>query len=145
MEATRVRFGSILEWIIAAACIVAALVVVSLLVRELRTVPTAVPVLAREGAAVVRSSHPAGIPARAVSVPVLQLPGNTSVRVGDSVRTVAARLGRQAEIGSQTVEPSRFGERLTRFYEHAGSRFVLVFEPTEERGEPKVAAIYLQE
>ena len=34
------------------------------------------------------------------------------------------------------------GERLTRFYEHAGTRFVLVFEPFERKGEPKVAAIY---
>ena len=32
------------------------------------------------------------------------------------------------------------GERLTRFYEYGGSRFVVVFEPFERNGEPRVAA-----
>ena len=35
------------------------------------------------------------------------------------------------------------GERLTRFYEYSGSRFILVFEPFERNGEVRVAAIYL--
>jgi len=75
---------------------------------------------------------------------VLLLPGGKEVRVGDSVAAIAARLGRQAEVGTQAAEPARFGERLTRFYEHAGTRFVLVFEPFERNGEPRVAAIFLQ-
>ena len=143
MEATRARFGSAIEWLLAAAFIVAAVVVGSLVVRELRMMNAAMPVIARESqpaAAVI----PAGVPARAVSVPVLLLPDKKEVRVGDTVAQVAARLGRGAEVGSQVVERSRFGERLTRFYEHAGTRFVLVFEPFEAGGVPKVAAIYLQ-
>lgn len=142
MQATRARFGSVLEWALAAAIIAAALLTGSIVWRELKTVNATMPVIAREGApaAIV----PAGVPARAVSVPVLLLPGEKQVRVGDTVSAVAARLGREAEVGSQIVERGRFGERLTRFYEHHGTRFVLVFEPFEERGQPKVAAIYLQ-
>jgi vacuolar-type H+-ATPase catalytic subunit A/Vma1 len=143
MEATRVRIGSAIEWVLAAAFMAGAVAVGSVVVREMRTVTATTPVIAREaqpGAAVT----PAGLPARAVSVPVLLLPGDKAVRVGDTVAAIAARLGREAEVGTQTVEPARFGDRLTRFYEHAGTRFVLVFEAFEEGGEPKVAAIYLQ-
>ena len=144
MEAIRARFGSVLEWLVAAAFIVVALGIGSVVWRELRTVTTTLPVIAHEAQGDAAPVPPAGVPARAVSVPVLLLPGGQSVRVGESVPAIAARLGHQAEVGSQTVERGRFGERLTRFYEHLGARFVLVFEPFEERGEPKVAAIYLQ-
>jgi len=142
MEATRARFGSAIEWVLAAVFIIAAVAVASIVVRELRTVSASMPVIARE--AQPPAAVPAGVPARAVSVPVLLLPGKKEVRVGDTFSAIAARLGRDAEVGSQTVERSRFGERLTRFYELGGTRFVLVFEPFEARGEPKVAAIYLQ-
>ena len=57
---------------------------------------------------------------------------------------VAEVLGRVAEVGTQLVEKGPIGERLTRFYEHAGTRFVLVFEPFEVRGRPRVVGIYLQ-
>jgi hypothetical protein len=143
MEAIRARFGSALEWLIAAAFIVAVVAVGSIVWRELRTMTATLPVIAHESQA-DPAVPPAGIPARAVSVPVLLLPGGHAVRVGEGVAAIAARLGREAEVGSQTVERARFGERLTRFYEHLGTRFVLVFEPFEEKGEPKVAAIYLQ-
>jgi hypothetical protein len=142
MEATRARFGSAIEWLLAAAFIVAAVAVASIVVRELRTVGAAMPVIAREPQPA--STLHTGVPARAVSVPVLLLAGKREVRVGDTVSAVAARLGRDAEVGSQIVERARFGDRLTRFYEHGGTRFVLVFEPFEAGGQPKVAAIYLQ-
>lgn len=142
MEATRVRFGSAIEWALAAACMAGAVTVGSVVVRELQTVSATAPVIARE-AQPAAVAPPAGLPARAVSVPVLLLPGDKAVRVGDSVAAIAARLGREAEIGTQTVEPARFGDRLTRFYELAGTRFVLVFEAFEAGGEPRVAAIYL--
>jgi hypothetical protein len=141
MEATRARFGSTIEWVLAAAFILAAVALGSLVLRELRTVDAAMPVIARE--AQQGAATPAGVPARAVSVPVLLLAGKKEVRVGDAFSAVAARLGRDAEVGSQVAEPSRFGDRLTRFYESGGTRFVLVFEPFEAGGEPKVAAIYL--
>jgi hypothetical protein len=142
MEATRARFGSAIEWLLAAVFIIAAVAVASVVVRELRTVSASMPVIAREAQA--PDVIPAGVPARAVSVPVLLLSGKKEVRVGDTFSAIAARLGRDAEIGTQAVERSRFGDRLTRFYELGGTRFVLVFEPFEARGEPRVAAIYLQ-
>lgn len=142
MEMTRVRFGSAIEWVLAAAIIAATFGIGSVVLRELRTVSAAMPVNARE-AQPAANALPAGVPARAVSVPVLLLTDGKDVRVGDTVAAIAARLGREAEVGSQTVDRGRFGDRLTRFYEHAGTRFVLVFEPFEQNGPPKVAAIYL--
>ena len=41
------------------------------------------------------------------------------------------------------MDRGSLGERLTRFYEYAGARFILVFEPFERNGEMRVAAIYL--
>jgi hypothetical protein len=143
MEATRVRVESVLEWALAAAFMLVALAVGSLVVREVRTVSAVTSVIAREAPAAA-SAAPAAVPPRAVSVPVLLLPDGNSVRVGETLSDVAARLGRQAEAGAQAVERAPNGERLTRFYEHAGSRFVLVFEPFERDAEPTVAAIYLQ-
>lgn len=142
MEATRVRVEPFVEWAVAAAFIVAMLAVGSIAVREFRTVTAMTPVIARE--TLPPAPTPAGVPPRAVSVPVLLLADGKDVRVGDSLAVVAARLGRQAEVGSQIVEPAAHGERLTRFYEHAGTQFVLVFEPFQRGGEPRIAAIYLQ-
>ena len=142
MEMTRVRFGSAIEWVLAAAIIAAALGIGSVVLRELRTVSAVMPVSARE-TPLATAALPAGVPARAVSVPVLLLTDGKDVRVGDSVAAIATRLGREAEVGSQAVDRGRFGDRLTRFYEHGGTRFVLVFEPFEQNGQPKVAAIYL--
>jgi hypothetical protein len=147
MEATRVRVESVLEWVLAAACMLVALAVGSLVVREFRTVSAVTSVIARETprpAPAAPAPAPAAVPPRAVSVPVLLLPDGNAVRVGETLSEVAARLGRQAEAGAQAVERAPNGERLTRFYEHAGARFVLVFEPFERNAEPQVTAIYLQ-
>jgi hypothetical protein len=102
------------------------------------------PVIAREAPAPPQPPTPAGVPSRAVSVPVLLLPDGKDVRVGESLTQIAARLGRQAEAGPQSVERGVVGERLTRFYEYGGTKFVLVFEPFERDAEPRIAAIFLQ-
>jgi hypothetical protein len=86
---------------------------------------------------------PAAVPPRAVSVPVLPFLDGKEIRVGQTAATVAANLGRAAESGRQEVDRGTLGERLTRFYEYAGSKFIVVFEPFERGGEPRVAAIYL--
>ena len=75
--------------------------------------------------------------------PVLPFLDGKEIRIGETVSAVAARLGRAAESGRQEVDRGSLGERLTRFYEYAGSRFILVFEPFERNGEVRVAAIYL--
>jgi hypothetical protein len=142
MEATpvRVRLGSALEWFVAALFLLATCAVGVLLVRELRMAPAA-PV---EAAVKIADSLPPVIPARATSVPVLILHDGTQVKVGDSVATVAQSLGRSAEVGRQIADRGAIGDRLTRFYDSGGTRFVLVFEQTEPNGALRVAGIYLQ-
>ncbi len=141
MEVTpvRARLGSVLEWIVAAVFLAASIVVATLIVRELRTAPRAAAVPERPVSAL-----PAGVPTRAISVPVLLLLDGKEVRVGDPVERVARTLGRSAEVGTQLADRGALGERLTRFYEYNGTRFVLVFEPFERNGELRVAGIYLQ-
>ena len=141
MEATpvRARLGSAIEWLIAAAFLLATVAVATLIVRELRTSP---PAAAAPQPAV--SSLPQGIPTRAISVPVLLLLDGKQVRVGQSVDEVARVLGRAAEVGRQMADRGALGERLTRFYDHNGTRFVIVFEPFERNGGLRVAGIYLQ-
>jgi hypothetical protein len=141
MDALRVRVAPVVEWIVAAAFLAATLLVASLIIGVLLAPP---PVL--RAAAVERpvlTGTPAVVPERAVSVPVLPFRDGREVRVGDTASAVAARLGRAAEEGRQYTDQGALGERLTRFYEYAGLRFILVFEPFERRGEPRVAAIYL--
>jgi hypothetical protein len=141
MDVTRLRAGSVVEWAVAAGFLTATLLVGSLIVRELRTaLPAAARVRAEERTPAVL---PAGVPSRAISVPVLLL-GGTEIRVGDPLDRVTSVLNRSTEVGDQVVERGPIGERLTRFYEYAGTKFVLVFEPFESRGRPRVVGIYLQ-
>jgi hypothetical protein len=145
MDATpvRARLGSVLEWLIAAAFLLATVAVATLIVREFRTAPRA----AASASESASPSLPAGVPTRAISVPVLVLldgKEGKEVRVGQSVDHVSRALGRSAEVGRQLADKGALGERLTRFYEHNGTRFVLVFEPFERNGPLRVAGIYLQ-
>jgi hypothetical protein len=138
----RVRLAPALEWLVAAVFLLATLGVASLIVRELRSVPETT--VASAAAAVIPASLPAAVPARAISVPVLLLLDGRQVKVGDTVEQAAGVLGRSAEVGRQVVDRGALGERLTRYYELEGTRFLLVFEPFERGGALRVAAIYLQ-
>jgi hypothetical protein len=136
----RFRLAPVFEWVIAALFLGATVVVGSMLLRQLAPTPSVRPVPA---ARPVVASIPSAVPPRAVSVPVLPFLDGKEIRIGETVSVVAARLGRAAESGRQEVDRGSLGERLTRFYEYAGSRFILVFEPFERNGEVRVAAIYL--
>ena len=140
MDAIRARFGSAIEWVVAAAFLLATLAIGSLIVREFRVVSTAAPV---PGEDTEPTALPGSVPARAISVPVLLLLDGKEIRVNDTATHVAALLGRAAEVGKQDVDRGSLGERFTRFYEHASTQFILVFEPSEPRGEPRVSSIYL--
>ena len=142
MPATRERVVSLLEWAVAAVVVATLAALGSIAAREIRTLNAVTPVIA--GETLPDPTVPAGIPSRAVSVPMLLLENGLSVRVGEGLDTVALRLSGAAETRPQSVERAASGERLTRFYEYAGARFVLVFEPFERNGEPRIAAIYLQ-
>lgn len=142
MQAMRVRFVSFLEWAVAAVVVVGVAALGSLAAREILTLNAVTPVIA--GDTLPDQPVPAGIPSRAVSVPMLLLGDGNVVRVGDRLEAVATRLAGALEMRPQSVERAPNGERLMRFLEYAGARFVLVFEPFEEKGEPRIAAIYLQ-
>jgi len=137
----RIRFAPVIEWMIAAGFLVATVAVAALVVRELRG-PARVLADTPAGRALVAST-PAAVPPRAVSVPVLPFLDGKEIRVGQTAAVVAATLGRAAETGRQEIDRGTLGERLTRFYEYAGSKFIVVFEPFERNGEPRVASIYL--
>lgn len=144
MEATHQRFTSILEWAVAVAFIAAMLVIGSLVVREFRTVSALTTVRANVRDAVPAPAAPVGVPPRAISVPILLLSDGKEVRVGETISAIVARLGQHALVGKQAIERAVHGQRVTRFYDHVGTSFVLVFEPFEANAEPRVAAIYLQ-
>ena len=140
MDALRLRLASALEWGVAAAFLAATLGVASLILRDLRG-----PRCGRRppGSAAAVPAIPAAVPAGAVSVPVLPFSDGKEIRVGDTAAAVADRLGRAAESGREEADRGRLGARLTRFYEYAGFRFIVVFEPFERNGEPRVGRIYL--
>ena len=141
MDALRLRLASALEWAVAAAFLVATLAVASLIFRDLSGRPLrASGVIAPQGPV---AEVPSAVPAGAVAVPVLPFSDGKEIRVGDSAAAVSERLGRSAESGREEVDGGRLGRRLTRFYEYAGLRFIVVFEPFEKNGEPRVGGIYL--
>jgi hypothetical protein len=136
----RFRLAPVFEWIVAAMFLAATVGVGAMILSELRPAP--VP-QTPPGERQIVASIPAAVPPGAVSVPVLPFLDGKEVRIGDTASAIATRLGRAAESGRQEVDRGSLGERLTRFYDYAGARFILVFEPFERNGEARVAAIYL--
>jgi hypothetical protein len=143
VTALRLRLESALEWGVAAAFLAATLAVASMIFQDLRGPGVVGAAEAPRADAVIVPATPAAVPAGAVSVPVLPFGDGKEIRVGDTAAAVAARLGRAAESGREEADRGRLGQRLTRFYEYAGFRFIVVYEPFERNGEPRVGAIYL--
>ena len=119
---------------VAAAFLCATVAVASLIVRELRG---PVGVLAAHAGGPRR--WPRRCPRRCRRAPSrCRSCRSSTARRSASAQTaaaVAASLGRAAESGRQEVDRGTLGERLTRFYEYAGVRFIVVFEPFERNGE----------
>ena len=141
MEAIRVRFGSILEWLLAAAFVAGAANLVSIVFSEIRNVRPVIPVIAGEAPV---NDVPVGVPPRSVSLPMLLLENGPEVRLGDRASDVAARLGDASRVISESLDQSEVRERVTRFYNYLGTQFVLVFEDVERNAEWTVSAIYLR-
>ena len=135
------RLGPAVEWLLAASLLACLAALGALITRELRAAP--LPPLSARVARLLTSSVPVAVPSRAVSVPMLPFRDGKELKVGDTAASVATTLGRAAEVGRQDVDKGAYGERLTRFYEYSGARFILVFEPFERNGEVRVAGIYL--
>lgn len=139
MDAIRARLGTAVEWLVAAAFLVGAAFLGSLLEHQVRSV-SGPP--ARQAPA--STFMPAVLAGRAVAVPVLVLLDGKEVRLGDAEPRVAALLGRSAETDEPHVDRRGKVERVTRFYDHQGTRFALVFERRLDRRETKVAGIYVR-
>ena len=141
MEATRVRFAPVLEWLCAAAIIGGVLAAAVGAAREFEDVRAVTAVMAR--AAPTPDAPPVLAP-RAVSVPLLLLADGKEIRVGDRASQVLAKLGVRAQIGTDTIEREGTTERITRLYSYAGTPFALVFEVGRPGATARVTAIYRQ-
>ena len=145
MEVTRARFGSLLEWAVAAACALAIATLGSLIFQGLRTPRgiVRVNVEAAEAGVAPMPDPPAAIPARAVSVPLILLNDGTELRVGERESTISAKVKRAWQTGVETLERTAAGNRITRAYDDGFRRFLLVFDPPPESAELRLSAIYL--
>lgn len=141
MDSRHSRLGGAAEWLVALAFLVATVIVATLIVREMRTVRTTA---SSPSAQPPQSTPPAGIPEGAIRVPSLLLPDGRQIRLGDTLEQVASELGSSFQAGADVVEAGLLGNRITRSCEHAGTRFILVLEPYERNGPPRVTAIYLR-
>ena len=139
MDTTPSRLGSFLEWIIAAVVMAALVGGALFVVRQAQRVRVT-PVNAEEAAV---PAPPAGVPPRTVSVPMLLLADGKELRLGATMAAVTALVGREAQVGDDVVEPAVGRERLTRFYNYLGARFVLVFDAAQDAN-ARVTAIYLE-
>jgi len=119
------------EWAIAAALVAAALLLGSIVVRELRFAPWRL----ADAPAVPAST----MPVEAVSVPMLVLAEGREIHVGESRAAALASLD-SLRLEKRAEEPAALGTREVRAYQGV----TLVFEPFERAGESRVAAIYLQ-
>jgi hypothetical protein len=126
---------------VALAFLIATVLVAVLIIREMRAVRSA-PV--QQLTSPARTAAPAGVSDQALRVPSLLLPDGRQVRQGDALEQVASQLGASCPSGADVVEEGPLGNRITRACEHAGTKFVLVLEPYERNGPPRVTAIYLR-
>jgi hypothetical protein len=140
MDATRARLSVTAEWLPAAVLLVGTVLVAVLMVRELRMAPRAL-----ASATQTVSATTNAVPPDAVSVPALMLGANQDVRVGNFADDALAKIGSiAATLVSQAAERGPLGARDVRTYRLSGTTFILVLEPFERNGAPRVAAIYLQ-
>ena len=139
MDAARARFGSLLEWLVAAACVLGVLAIGSVLVREFHTVAAVAPVIAHEDTI---PEPPAAVPPGSVAVPVVLLPGGAQVHVGDSIADLMSRLGKTREVAPAALERAASGERVTRFYEIDGRRFAVVSAPQAGDEQVRIVALF---
>lgn len=141
MDATRKRFGSLVEWLVAGTCAAGAVTLLSLAIQEFRAVRAVVPVIAGEAPA---PAAVAGIPAGVVRVPLLLLGNGRRVSLGQSLTAVAEHLGAAAQLVSESLEDTSAGRRITRFYADVGIQFILVFDDIGRDGSPRVSAIFVR-
>ena len=147
MQVTRARFGSLLEWAVAALCALALAAGGSFAVHHLGSEPgPVVPVAAEEVLDVpLTTGHPpASVPAKAVSVPLVVLSTGSELRVGEMESVAVGKLKPAWRVGGDVLERAAAGNRITRTYDDNGHRFILVLEPPAGGAERRISALYLQ-
>lgn len=140
MDSTRARVGAVLEWIIAAAAIFAAVGLGSL-AMQFRSVNAVTPVIAEEKPP---GDAPASVVSRAVSVPMLVLSNGARLNVGDHLASITSKLKASWQVGADSIDRGPNGARITRSYVDGTTPFQLVLESAEEGSDPRIAAIYLR-
>jgi hypothetical protein len=138
-SATRVRLTSAGDWLTAVLFFAGTVLLALLIVRELRGAPRAFP--SRTEPATTAGET---VPSDAVSIPTLMVDAVHEIRVGDRAIDALAHLGSGVTLVKRSSERGPLGSRDVRFYELAGTTFILVLEPFERHGEVRLAAIYLQ-
>jgi len=141
MDATRRRFGSLLEWLCAAICAAGGAFLVSAGINNLQRVPAIVPVIAETIPDPV--SIP-GIPPGVARVPLLLLAGNRELHLGDRLGDVISRLGPGAQLMSEAREDVGKGLRATRFYTDIGIQFILVFDGGSRDQDLRLSTIFIR-
>ena len=140
---TRARLGSVLEWALAAGCILAVAALGAVLFKQAR-LATLPQVIAEEVTSVDPADTPAAIPSRAVSVPLLPLSNGTQLRVGETAGAIAGKLNKAWQIGADAWERTSAGERVVRTYDDGARHFLLVMEDAAGQPEFRLSAIYLR-
>lgn len=121
VEGTRFRLVGLIEWLLAAGCVVGLLAIGAAVSGEFRGVRPIIPVFA--GAAQPQIV-PADVRSGAVSVPLLTMPDGKTLAVGAPASTLDD-LGPKAtsRVGFERLD---IGQRETRTYRYSGMEFIVV-------------------
>jgi hypothetical protein len=122
VEVTRVRLVGLVEWAIAASAVAGVLGAGAVIYGDLRSVK---PVVRAIAGAAARPVIPAGLRSGAVSVPLLVLPDNSTLKVGAPASALEV-LGAAALAAPVAFERTDEGPRESRSYRYAGMDFVVV-------------------
>ena len=144
MDAIRLRpqmhWTAVIEWAVAASFLIATVAVAILFLAQLRPMPSLAP---RRRLSL--QSTPFRPPCPHDRSPCRCCRSSMGRKSGSGkphqpwrcASAAPQRVAARKSIAAASVE------RLTRFYEYSGSRFVVVFEPFERNGEARVSAIYV--
>ena len=96
-----------------------------------------------EASLVDHKDLPPGVPSGATVVPVMLLPDGRELRQGDLHTRLEEILPARLADGPPQVSDGPFGNRHTRAYAVAGTKFYVVCERNEPNGQMRVSGIYL--
>ena len=122
IEGTRFRLVGLIEWLVAAGCVLAVLVAGAVLTGEFEHVRPIIPVLAGAATAPVA---PANLRPGSILVPELVLPDGKRLQVHAAASTLAM-LGPQAQSSTASWDRLDDTTREARTYRYAGLEFVVV-------------------